>query len=84
VRTSSAELSYTMSDQVTLGSRPMTILGRSLRSGESSAFLARIARADRPLASRRSPIAELPGMINPVRAVDFTALRDLIDGKPFR
>lgn len=62
----------------------MMILGRSIRSTESRGFLAGIARASRRPAARRSPATELPGTISLVQAVDFTALRDLIDGNPLR
>jgi hypothetical protein len=62
----------------------MTILGRSIRSTESTGFLAGIARANRRAATRRSPAVELPGTISLVQSVDFTALRDLIDGNPRR
>jgi hypothetical protein len=62
----------------------MTILGRNLRSTESTGFLARIARPSRRQSSRQPASAELGGMITLVSAVDFVALRDLIDGNPRR
>jgi hypothetical protein len=62
----------------------MTILGRSIRSTESSRLLARIARPSRRQSSRQPASAELAGMITLVPAVDFVALRDLIDGNPRR
>jgi hypothetical protein len=62
----------------------MTILGRNIRSTKSNGFLAGVAWANRRPATRRSPVAELPGMVTLVPAVDFIALRDLIDGNPRR
>lgn len=62
----------------------MTILGRSIRRTGSSGFLVGVARTSRRSAARRSPVEELPGTITLVQAVDFTALRDLIDGNPRR
>jgi hypothetical protein len=62
----------------------MTILGRSIRSTESSRLVARIARASRRQSTRQPVSAEIASMITLVPAVDFTALRDLIDGNPRR
>jgi hypothetical protein len=62
----------------------MTILGRSVRSTESTGLLARIARSNRRQSSRQPASAELTGMISLVPAIDFVALRDLIDGNPRR
>lgn len=62
----------------------MMILGRSSWSTESSGLLARIARSRRPRSSRQPASAELASMITLVPAVDFVALRDLIDGNPRR
>jgi hypothetical protein len=65
-------------------SRSMTILGRSVRSSESRGLLARIARSQRRHSGSQPASAELAGMIALVPAVDFAALRDLIDGNPRR
>ena len=62
----------------------MTLPGRSLRSTQSSRLLARIARSKRRQSSHQPARAELAGMITLVPAVDFDALRDLIDGNPRR
>lgn len=62
----------------------MTILGRSVRSTESRGSLARVARSQRRQSGCLPSSAELAGMIILVPAVDFDALRDLIDGSPRR
>jgi hypothetical protein len=62
----------------------MTILGRSLRSTESTGFVARIARSNRRRSNRQPAIADLGGLITLVPTEDFGALRDLIDGNPRR
>jgi hypothetical protein len=62
----------------------MTILGRSIRGTESSGLLARFARSNRRRSSRQPASSELTGMISLVPAVDFVALRDLVDGNPRR
>jgi hypothetical protein len=62
----------------------MTILGRRFRTTQSRGLLTRIARSNPRPATHRSPVAELEGIVTLVPAVDFTALRDLIDGNPQR
>ena len=62
----------------------MTILGRSLRSTESRGLLARVARFQRRQSGRQPASTELASMITLVPAVDYDALRDLIDGNPRR
>ena len=62
----------------------MTILGRTIQNAGTTGLLGRMARSNRRPPTRRSPVAELGGMITLVPAVDFVALRDLIDGNPRR
>ena len=62
----------------------MTVSRPRSRTSGSNGWLARIARPGGRPATHRSPAGELDGMITLVPAVDFGALRDLIDGNPHR
>jgi hypothetical protein len=62
----------------------MSILGRRVRSSESRGLAAPFTRSERRRAGSQPASGDLTGLITLVPAVDFAALRDLIDGNPRR